>query len=461
MARDLSFIGRPHEYDARRVFSLTGAERTYRLIVETMNEAALTVGLDKTILFCNQRFCDLVKSPMADTIGRNLDTFVAPAQQPPLRTLLANAQSGPVQRRLTLRAADGSTVSVQIAASLLAADGDTSICLVASDLTELEAKASSIRVLREQQQALEESRAELQAANAALSDSRRAALNVAEDAIAARSQAEETSAELRREAAERRRAEESLKKLNAELEYRVAERTAELREKDQILVLQSRLAAMGEMIGNIAHQWRQPLNALGLTIQQLSLVHDLGELNKEFLDHNVKSSMELIKHMSKTIDDFRNYFRPDKEKAEFKVSEAIANTVSLIEDNFKNQHINIEVVAKDDPSVFGYRNEFAQALLNILNNAGDALKEREINDPRVTIDICSKGGNAVIVITDNAGGIPEEIMGKIFDPYFTTKGPQAGTGIGLFMSKSIIEKNMGGSLVARNVADGAEFKIEV
>ena len=260
---------------------------------------------------------------------------------------------------------------------------------------------------------------------------------------------------------EHKKAEEVLKKLNEKLENLVAQRTAELREKDQILLLQSRQAAMGEMIGNIAHQWRQPLNALGLSVQQLMLYYDLGKFTREFLDNNVAQSVELIKHMSKTIDDFRNYFRPDKEKAEFKMNESVANTVSLIEDSFKNRHIDIEVVVKDDPVIYGYPNEFAQALLNILNNARDAMAERDINDPRVTITICSESGHAVVIIADNAGGIPEEIIGKIFEPYFTTKGPQHGTGVGLFMSKAIIEKNMGGRLAARNIANGAEFRIEV
>jgi signal transduction histidine kinase len=135
--------------------------------------------------------------------------------------------------------------------------------------------------------------------------------------------------------------------------------------------------------------------------------------------------------------------------------------MSLIEDGFKNQHISIEVVAKDDPGIYGYRNEFAQALLNILNNARDALIEREIDVPRVTITICSENDSAVVTVADNAGGIPEEILEKIFDPYFTTKGPQHGTGVGLFMSKTIIEKNMGGRLAARNIGEGAEFRIEV
>jgi len=260
---------------------------------------------------------------------------------------------------------------------------------------------------------------------------------------------------------ERKRAEDALTEFNEELELQVAQRTAELREKDQILLSQSRQAAMGEMLGNIAHQWRQPLNVLGLTIQQLLLIYDLGDFNREYLEKIVKSSMDLILHMSGTIDDFRNYFRPDKEKVEFRLSEVIADTLALIDAGFKKQRIGIAVVAKEDHAINGYRNEFTQVIINILNNARDAMTERGVDKPGVTITICSEGGHGVVTIADNAGGIPEEIIERIFDPYFTTKGPQGGTGVGLFMSKTIIEKNMGGRLSVRNTGDGAEFRIEV
>jgi PAS domain S-box-containing protein len=321
---------------------------------------------------------------------------------------------------------------------------------------------------KEAEDALRESEAHLQAANEEL-QAQSEELQAQSEELQAQSeelmaQSEELQAQNQELAGlweESRRAEQALNKLNEELEDRIAERTTELREKDQVLLSQSRQAAMGEMISNIAHQWRQPLNALGLTVQQLLLYYDLGELTREFLEYNVNSSMELIQHMSRTIDDFRNYFRPEKEKIEFKAHEAIANTLSLLEGSLQNPLIAVEVVAKDDPVIYGYPNEFAQVLLNILINARDVIMDREIDDPKITITLCSEDGNAVLTIADNAGGIPEEIAVNIFDPYFTTKGPQRGTGVGLFMSKTIIEKNMGGRLTVRNNGKGAEFRIQV
>ena len=269
---------------------------------------------------------------------------------------------------------------------------------------------------------------------------------------------------LQHRAMERDSAEKQLSVTIDDLKKETADRIRameEVCEKDRLLIQQSRQAAMGEMIGNIAHQWRQPLNTLGLLVQQAPVYYEVGAVNKEFLDNNAKKSMEVILHMSRTIDDFRNFFKPDKEKVDFRVHDEIAKTMALVEGSYQEYRIGIEVHAKGYPVINGYPNEFSQVLLNILINARDAFAEREISRPKVLITIGTEESRAVVTIADNAGGIPEEIIGKIFDPYFTTKGPQAGTGVGLFMSKTIIEKNMGGILTARNVESGAEFRIEV
>ena len=233
------------------------------------------------------------------------------------------------------------------------------------------------------------------------------------------------------------------------------------RQKDRIMMQQSRQAAMGEMIGNIAHQWRQPLNVLGLTIQRVQLFHDMGKFDKEFLAESTAEAMRVINHMSQTIDDFRNFFSPNKEKESFAVNEALGKALSLVDMNLDDRQIRIDVDALDTPIIHGYRNEYSQVLINILMNSKDAFLERRIADPRVLIRIFREDGRSVVTMADNAGGIAEDIIGKIFDPYFTTKGPQKGTGVGLFMSKTIIEKNMNGRLTVRNTVDGAEFRVEV
>jgi signal transduction histidine kinase len=252
-----------------------------------------------------------------------------------------------------------------------------------------------------------------------------------------------------------------MEELNRTLRERIGRAVDDLREKDQMLIVQERLVLMGEMIDNIAHQWRQPLNTLGLVIQQLPLFHGSAAFSREFLQENVDQAMELIQHMSRTIDDFRNFFRSDKEADNFNVNEVIRQTLSIIEKSFMNQQIQIASHAEGTPVAYGYPNEYSQVLLNILMNARDALIDHKVADARIILSAFTEGEKTVVTISDNAGGIAEEIIDRLFEPYFTTKGPDKGTGIGLFMSKTIIEKNMGGSLTVRNTGSGAEFRIEV
>ncbi|WP_054692165.1 GAF domain-containing protein [Geotalea toluenoxydans] len=235
-----------------------------------------------------------------------------------------------------------------------------------------------------------------------------------------------------------------------------------LHQRERMLMEQNRHAAMGEMIGNIAHQWRQPLNSLALLLQRLPLFHKAGKLDAIFLEDNVNTGMSIVNHMSQTIDDFRNFFKPEKCRTTFKLAEVVAKTQSLVEASFNDLGITVDIRAENDPLVSGYPNEYSQILLNILINARDAFLQRnDIAQPRIIIRLGMNGSRTVVTVTDNAGGIPDDFLPKIFDPYFTTKGPDKGTGIGLHMAKTIIENNMKGMLTARNTGEGAEFRIEV
>lgn len=258
--------------------------------------------------------------------------------------------------------------------------------------------------------------------------------------------------ESRRKEVERALREETLQRLRT---------MEELREKERLLVLQSRQAALGEMIENIAHQWRQPINTLGLILQELPMTYAVGELSREYLDDTVDKAMGQIMHMSQTINDFRDFFKPDKEKLRFALRKVLAKTLSLIEGSFRRPNIAVEINVVDEPAITGYPNEYSQVLLNVLLNARDVFVERNIEHPKVSIHLRAENGRSVVTIADNAGGIPDDVGDRIFEPYVTTKGPDRGTGVGLYMSKTIIEKNMNGSLTVRNTGDGAEFRIEV
>jgi PAS domain S-box-containing protein len=235
----------------------------------------------------------------------------------------------------------------------------------------------------------------------------------------------------------------------------------ELHRQEQMLIRQGRFAAMGEMIGNIAHQWRQPLNTLALIVQELPVYYQRDLFSREYLEGSVARAMQVINYMSKTIDGFRNFFSPGKEKESFTVAAVVARTVSIVEAAFNELNLKIEMSLDEEIELFGSPNEFSQVVLNILVNAKDAIFSTKVAAPKVVVRLFRENDRAVLTIADNAGGVPEQIMDKIFDPYFTTKGPDKGTGIGLFMSRTIIEKNMNGSLTVRNTGEGAEFRIEV
>ena len=200
---------------------------------------------------------------------------------------------------------------------------------------------------------------------------------------------------------------------------------------------------------------------MGLKIQEIGLATKLGAFSEEMLRANVAKAMEILIHLSKTIDDLRTLSTPDKKKVLFNVAQVIAKTMSLIGENLKDQGIPVETSVENDLQIEGYPNEYLQVLLNILMNSRDAILERAIPDPHITLRAFAENGRTEVIITDNAGGIAENIIDKIFDPYFTTKELGKGTGVGLFMAKTIIEKNMGGSLAVRNTGDGVEFRISV
>lgn len=271
----------------------------------------------------------------------------------------------------------------------------------------------------------------------------------------------EQAAMLKREVADRQQAQESLQLLNTTLEQRIIDEVEKNREKDRLMAHQARLAAMGEMLSNIAHQWRQPLNNLGLYIQNLQADHEANTLNGEQLKEYVASCMDTLCYMSRTINDFQHYFRPNRTPSPFDIATTIRETVKLVESSLQAGGISVRTHEMEPYSVNGFANEFAQVILNIINNAKDVLIERGIPNSTIDITSCCNDDCISVSIRDNGGGIPAHLMEKIFDPYFTTKAKTQGTGLGLYMAKMIIDKSMGGRLTARNTPEGAEFIIEI
>jgi PAS domain S-box-containing protein len=233
------------------------------------------------------------------------------------------------------------------------------------------------------------------------------------------------------------------------------------------LMQAQKMAAVGEMLGAIAHQWRQPLNTLSTYISSLQAAYYNGVLSKEVIERVVTGAGDQIVFMSKTIDDFRNFFKPSKTKGPVNILKAVISAVKLMEAQMRHNRINLTVkneAGSNSLVVFGYEGEFIHVLVNILANAKDAIMENSTKTAASSarsIDIIVSGSNdsAIIEILDNGGGIPEHLLPKIFNPYYTTKGTSSGTGMGLYMSKMIVEKEMDGELRAENTLNGASFTI--
>ncbi len=239
--------------------------------------------------------------------------------------------------------------------------------------------------------------------------------------------------------------------------FKMRQTELEKQQNETILINKSKLASMGEMIGNIAHQWRQPLTHLSYIIMNLKAAYENDKLDKKYLEKKTDEANKQIEFMSHTIDDFRNFFKISKQKEEFSLIECINESINLLNESFKSLDIKLNFNYTENFRIRTYKGEFAQVIFNLLNNAKDEFIKQEIKDAKIIINIIKKEENILIEIIDNAGGISEKIIKKIFEPYFTTK--EKGLGIGLYMSKVIIEKNIGGKLEVENTINGAKFII--
>lgn len=252
-----------------------------------------------------------------------------------------------------------------------------------------------------------------------------------------------------------------LQDINKNLEKRVAKAIYDEKKKDRAMLHQSRLARMGAMLSMIAHQWRQPLSEISGILMEIETAHKFKKLDDSLINESIQESNKIILFMSHTIDDFRNFFKPDKKKVNFYVDDACNEAISLAGASIKSYKINLYKKVKCNSIINGYEREFAQVLLNLISNAKDILNQREIINPKITIIIDVQERNVVLTVQDNAGGVDQEHLDLIFEPYFTTKESSQGTGLGLYMSKMIIEKNMNGTLTVENNKEGALFTLIV
>ena len=250
-----------------------------------------------------------------------------------------------------------------------------------------------------------------------------------------------------------------LRELNSSLEIRVEEAVSAKREKEKMLIQQSKMAAMGDMISMIAHQWRQPLNQMSYVLMNIESAYEYKEMTPQYMDTKVKEGTKLLEYMSHTIDDFKNFFKPDKARTQENVSEVVENSISLIKKSFDAHNIEVSTRYETQKSMMLYRNELIQVLLNLLSNAKDALVMADVEEPVIEVVVKEMSGHLVIEVCDNATGVPNNIIDKIFEPYFSTKNEKNGTGLGLYMTKTIVEEHLNGSILVKNRGVGACFSI--
>lgn len=250
-----------------------------------------------------------------------------------------------------------------------------------------------------------------------------------------------------------------LEEQNRELEELIKIEVEKNRQKDKIMFQQNKMAAMGEMLNNIAHQWRQPLMEISSLFIPIQARVDFDlEIDKKELKNAILKLNDITKYMSNTIDDFRDFFATNKEKEEFKISSQINSCLSIISGSLKTNNIMLDIVIRKNPTIYGYKSEYTQVLINLINNAKEMLIQRNIKEPKITITISETKQKVQISVEDNAGGVKVDPISDIFKPFFTYE-KKGGSGIGLFMSKLIIENKMNGELQVENTKNGALFKI--
>ena len=247
--------------------------------------------------------------------------------------------------------------------------------------------------------------------------------------------------------------------LSFALGYKLKQSIHENKEKEQLLVHQSKLASMGEMINNIAHQWRQPLTHLSFINMDIQTAQDSKELDKKYLDEKINESYEQIEFMSQTIDNFKDFYQPVKNKELFFISEAVNKAINIIKPSLDNLNINLSFTIHQDSEVEAFENEYSQVVLNFISNAKEVLHLRKIKNPKIDIYLEFTNNKSILTVKDNAKGISEDIINKIFNPYFSTKNNSSG--IGLYMSKIIVESHFEGTISAYNTKEGACFKVEI